>query len=115
MARAESTMADAGTILRRRAAGKIASSAAPWRTSTLLRGCRAPLICACLIAADIASVMIATLCVSAIGGHWYGPHGPPFTTALFFVTLAYALGLYAVPGPSLLARFRLRTIASIGA
>ncbi len=108
-------MADAGTIVRRRAAGKIPSSAAPWRTSTLLRGCRAPLICVCLIAADVASVMIATACVSAIGGHWYGPHGPPFTTALFFVTLAYALGLYAVPGPSLLARFRLRTMACIGA
>ena len=108
-------MADAGIVVRRRAAGKIPSSAAPWRRSTLLRGCRAPLIGACLIAADVASVMVATVGVSAIGGHWYGPHGPPFTTALFFVTLAYALGLYAVPGPSLLARFRLRTIASIGA
>lgn len=108
-------MADAGIVLRRRAAGKIPSSTALWRTSSFLRVCRAALICVCLIAADVASVMVATVCVTAIGGHWYGPHGPPFTTALFFVTLAYALGLYALPGPSLLARFRLRTIATIGA
>lgn len=106
-------MADAGIVLRQRGTGGV--SAAAWRTSFVLRRCRAPLICAFLIAADVASVMMATAGVSAIGGHWYGPHGPPVTTALFFVTLAYALGLYAVPGPSLLARFRLRTIASTGA
>jgi lipopolysaccharide/colanic/teichoic acid biosynthesis glycosyltransferase len=115
MPTAEFDMANAGFVLRQRAAGGVSAPAALWRTSFILRRCRAPLICVFLMAADVASVMGATACVSAIGGHWYGPHGPPVTTALFFVTLAFALGLYAVPGPSFLARFRLRTIASFGA
>jgi lipopolysaccharide/colanic/teichoic acid biosynthesis glycosyltransferase len=63
--------------------------------------------------ADVISVIAATYCVAAIDGAWAGPL--PFTTTLFFVTLAYALGLYTMPGPSLLARFRLRTMTSFGA
>jgi exopolysaccharide biosynthesis polyprenyl glycosylphosphotransferase len=108
-------MADAGIILREHAAHGISASAAAGRASFFLRRCRAPLVCALLIAADVASVIVATACVAAISGQWATSRGLPFTTALFFVTLAFALGFYTVPGPSLLARFRLRTIASFGA
>ncbi len=106
-------MADAGIVLRRRVAHGSSPFAAPWPISVILRRCRVALICSLLIVGDVASVIVATVCVAAIGGEWAGPL--PFTTALFFVTLAYALGLYTIPGPSLLARFRLRTIASSGA
>jgi lipopolysaccharide/colanic/teichoic acid biosynthesis glycosyltransferase len=81
----------------------------------ILRRCRGPINAALLIATDVAVVIAAVGLVDAIAGRWAIPRAVPFGTVLLFVTFAYGLGLYATPGPSWVARLRVRTIASFGA
>jgi lipopolysaccharide/colanic/teichoic acid biosynthesis glycosyltransferase len=108
-------MGDTSVMVPQRAAAGTNVSAIPSRAPAILRKCRAPLVSAVLIAADLAAVLLAAAFTDAIGNGWVGERGDPLTTALVFIALACCSGLYAVPSPGLVERLRLRALVSITA
>lgn len=85
------------------------------RVVPLLRAWRATIVPPLLIVGDLLSVFVVGSLSDSIIGKQIEPYDRPFTAALLFVVIAGALGLYAVPGPSNVARLRLRTIAGFSA
>ena len=108
-------MHDSGMTLPRRAAAGATASAFSSRTPGILQKFRAPLVSVVLITADVVAVLLAGVVADTIGGSWAGEHGDLFATALLFVALGCCSGLYTVPSPSLVERFRLRAIVSTAA
>jgi lipopolysaccharide/colanic/teichoic acid biosynthesis glycosyltransferase len=104
-------MADAGIILQQRAP----VSAIARHSPAILLKYRTAFVCASLIAADVAAVIFSAKCADAISGNGATLREYALTTALLFVALASALGLYATPSPSSMVRLRIRTYASLGA